>query len=93
MPSNEGLAYISLPLCGSKLARSSSTSSLLIPWLHCPMPIMCESCDKNVIVPLRGEMASWMKAKPEASRAGTFSLLDVGLVKGEILVLLTCTCV
>ena len=69
MPANEGLAYISLPRCGSKLARSSaspSTNSLLIPWLHCPS----ESCDKNVIMPLSGEMAGWNKAKPEASRAG-----------------------
>ena len=87
MPPNEGLAYISLPCCGSKLARSSaipSTNSLLIPWLHCPS---CKSCDKNVIMPLRGEMAGWKKAKPEASWAGTFPLSDVGLVKGEILAL------
>ena len=37
MPAKEVLAYISLPRCGSKLARSSaspSTNSLLIPWLH-----------------------------------------------------------
>ena len=58
---------------------------------------MRESCDKNVIMPLRGEMAGWEKAKPEASRAGIFpnatmyreagALSDVGLVKGEILAL------
>jgi len=73
MPADEGLAYISLPRCGSKLARSStssSTNSLLIPWLDCPSCAKRESCDKNVIMPLRGEMAGWKKAKPEASRAG-----------------------
>ena len=51
---------------------------------------MRESCDKNVIMPLRGEMAGWEKAKPEASRAGIFPAVrqsDVGLVKGEILAL------
>jgi len=71
MPAKEGLAYISLPR-GSKLARSSaspSTNSLLIPWLHCPS---CVNHDKNVIMPLRGEMAGWKKAKPEASQAGIF---------------------
>ena len=70
MPANEGLAYISLPSCASKLARSSasrSTNSLLIPWLHCPFTR--ESCDK---MPLRGEMAGWEKTKPEASPAGIF---------------------
>ena len=49
IPANEGLAYISLASCASKLARSSasrSTNSLLIPWLHCPFTR--ESCDKNV---------------------------------------------
>ena len=74
MPANEGLAYISLPRCGSKLARSSAiqcTNSLLIRTLA-PLPIMRESCDKNVIMSLRGEMASWKKAKLEASRAGIF---------------------
>ena len=74
MPANEGLAYISLSRCASKQARSSatpSTNSLLIACLA-PLPIMRESCDKNVIMPLRGEMAGWEKAKPEASRAGTF---------------------
>ena len=73
MPANEGLAYISLPSCASKLARSSasrSTNSLLVPWLHCPF--MRESCDKNVIMPLRSEMASWKKTKPEASPARIF---------------------
>ena len=72
MPANEGLAYISLPRCGSKLARSSaspSTNSLLSLG---STAIMRESCDKNVIMPLRGEMAGWEKAKPEASRAGIF---------------------
>ena len=33
---------------------------------------MRESCDKNVIMPLRGEMAGWEKAKLEASQAGNF---------------------
>jgi len=45
MPAKKGLAYISLPRRGSKLARSSaspSTNSLLIPWLHCP------SCTNHV---------------------------------------------
>ena len=53
---------------------------------------MRESCDKNVIMPLCSEMACWEKAKLVASRAGIFPLSDVGLVKGEILALLTCTC-
>ena len=73
MPANEGLAFISLASCGSKLATSSasrSTNSLLIPWLHCPFTR--KSCDKNVIMPLRGEMAGWEKTKPEASPAGIF---------------------
>ena len=52
---------------------------------------MRKSRDKNVIMPLRGEMAGW-KAKTEASRAGIFPAVVVGLVKGEILALLTCTC-
>ena len=59
--------------CASKLARSSanqSTKSLLLPWLYCPF--MHESCDKNVIKPLREEMAGWKKPKPEASPAGIF---------------------
>ena len=54
MPANMSLAYISLPHCGSKLARSSasqSTNSLLIPWVHCR-----ESYNKNVIMLLCGEM-------------------------------------
>ena len=71
MPANEDLAYILLPHCASKLARSSAsrrTYSLLIP----PLPIMRESCDKNVIMPIHGEMAGWKKTKPEASPAGIF---------------------
>ena len=47
---------------------------------------MRESCDKNVIMPLRGEMAGWEKAKPEAEQE-FFPLSDVGLVKDEILAL------
>ena len=93
MPANEGLAYISLSRCASKQARSSaipSTNSLLIAWLHCP--IMRESCDKNVIMPLRGEMAGWEKAKRKQAEPEFFPLSDAGLVKGEILGLLSCTC-
>ena len=93
MPAKEGLAYISLPCCGSKLARSSaspSTNSLLIPWLHCPS---CANhvtrmylCHFTVKWPA-GRRQNRKQAEPEF-----FPLSDVGLVKGEILALLTCTC-
>ena len=72
MPGNEGLAYISLPRCGSKLARSSASPSTTHFSYLASLPIMHESCDKNVIMPIRGEMAVWEKTKPEASRAGIF---------------------
>ena len=48
---------------------------------------MQESCDKNVIVPLRGEMAGETQ-----NPSRNFPLSVIGLVKGEILALLTCTC-
>ena len=73
MSANEGLAYISLPSCASNLPRSLAswrTNSLLIPWLH--YPFMCESCDKNVTMPLCGEMASWEKTKVETSPSRIF---------------------
>ena len=46
----------------------------------------------TVIVPLRVEMAGWKRTKLEAE-AEFFHLSEVGLVKGEILALLTCTCI
>ena len=71
MPANEGLGYISLASCASKLARSSasrSTNSLLIP----PFTRANHVTRINVIMPLRGEMAGWEKTKPEASQGGIF---------------------
>ena len=88
--SNRGSSlHLTAYFCASKLARSSARRTLLKPWLHCPFTR--ESCDKNVIMPLRVEMAAWRRTKPEASRAGTFHLSEVDFVKGEILALLTCT--
>ena len=57
-----------------------------------PLPIMCESCDKNVIMPLRGEWPAGRRQNRKQAEPEFFPLSDVGLVKGEILSLLTCTC-
>ena len=53
-------------------SRSAFKALTLLVNILAPLPSMRESCDKNVIMPLRGEMAGWEKAKPEASRAGIF---------------------
>ena len=69
MPVNEGLAYISLLRCASKLARSSATPST------------------NSLKWPAGRRQNRKLAEPEF-----FQLSDAGLVKGEILALLSCTC-
>jgi len=90
MPANEGLAYISLPRCGSKLARSlasPSTNSLLILWLHCPSCVNDVTRNLFAVKWPGGRRQNQKQAEPEF-----FLLSDVGLVKGELLSLLTYTC-
>ena len=87
MPANEVLAH-----CASQLARSSvsrSTNSLPILWLHCPS-------GANHVTRMYYFVVEWVtrRSQPRSKPSRSFSScqMQLGLVKGEMLALLTCTC-